>query len=94
MSLLSLFGFTTSSKAKAGRPPKTETRGRPSKAANAEKEELLRHEPRIKQQQQQQQVKVKKGRINWSLPKNQERLKDVVDEWNAQEEKVRTERRT
>ena len=92
MSLLSLFGFTTSSKAKAGRPPKKEARGRPSKAANAEKEELLRHEPRSKQQQQQ--VKVKKGRINWSLPKNQERLKDVVDEWNAQEEKVRTERRT
>ena len=91
MSLLSLFGFTTSSKAKAGRPPKTETRGRPSKAANAEKEEPLRHEPRSKQQQQ---VKVKKGRINWSLSKNQERLKDVVDEWNAQEEKVRTERRT
>ena len=62
-----------------------ETRGRPSKAANLDKEEPLRHEPR----KQQQQAKVKKGRNTWSEPKNQERLKAAIKEWEGQEEKVR-----
>ena len=86
MSLLTMFGFTSTPKAKVGRPSKkVETRGRPSKAANLDKEEPLRHVPR----KQQQQAKVKKGRNTWSEPKNQERLKAAIKEWEDQEEKVR-----
>ena len=79
-----------------GRPKKkAETRGRPSKAAQQaaqqEEDEPLRHSPPPEQQQPEQQqqtatAKVKKTRINWSLPENQEKLQKAIDEWEAQEE--------
>ena len=77
-------GFTS----KAASKP----RGRPSNAAKAEEDEPLRHSPR--KQQQQQQAKVKKSRTNWSLPENQAKVQKAIDEWKAQKETVRTERRT
>ena len=81
-----------------GRPKKkAETRGRPSKAAQQaaqqEEDEPLRHSPPPEQQQPEQQqqtatAKVKKTRINWSLPENQEKLQKAIDEWEAQREEM------
>ena len=75
-----------------GRPLKKETRGRKSKATRIEEDEPLCHvqpAPQPAAATQQQVVKVKATRMNWSLAENQKRLKKAIDDWKAQEEKVR-----
>ena len=72
---------------------KKETRGRKSKADRIAEDEPLCHSPPKPQTAaaaQQQMVKVKKARINWSKPENQEMLKKTFGDWEAAEEKVRS----